>query len=69
MRSAADMTVEEFRAYLKQQMHRVIHFDDRVENGTGNGKQKRTTRTQQGYIRASMRRTRGNKWGYTGERN
>jgi len=69
MRSAADMTVKEFEAHLKQQMHGVIHFDDRVQHGTANWKQKRSTRTRQGYTRASMRRTRGTKWGYTGERN
>jgi hypothetical protein len=66
MRSAADMTVEEFKAHLEQQMHWVIHFDDRVQHGTGNWKQKRRTRTQQGYTRASMVRTKGKKWGYRG---
>jgi|5B_taG_2_1085324.scaffolds.fasta_scaffold51844_2 hypothetical protein len=67
--NAADMTVEEFKAHLEQKKDEVLHFDDRVQHGTANWKQKRTTRTQQGYTRASMRRTRGKKWGYTGERN
>ena len=63
---AGDMTPEEFAVELKRLNDEVLCFDDRQQHGMGGWKQKRRTRTQQGYVRASMRRTKGTKWGYTG---
>lgn len=61
MRKIADMTVEQFRAHLEQKKDEVLHFD-KYRVG-----QRRVTRTQQGYTRAAMKRSRGGKWGYGGE--
>ena len=61
MPKIADMTVEQFRAHLEQKKDEVLHFD---KYSVG---QRRVTRTQQGYTRAAMKRSRGGKWGYGGE--
>ena len=66
LRRAADMTVDEFKEHLKQMNDAVINFDDRKEHGSSGWMQRRRTRTQRNYTRASMRRASGTKWGYTG---